>query len=589
MVLIPKWTDDFSTDPTSDPRYRIGNQAVYNATDDRIESTSTLTSGHDIPIVLTDSKINSGIATANLYLSNVTGNNAAHVAFRAFGYTFFNGHGAPGNKFTLILPEEIETREQYFTNSFPLYEHAIEYSSGAIASSEFEVKFIASETEVLVFIDNGLRFRLPKRDVFKDMQVFLFKQGGNATDISYCSGISYNTDSSLPKSPTINEPSIAGSIKTPQEVYTQISESRLFVDLGTYSGSITGLTNVVYDPGGSAVAMTEDTGVPDGSGGTTGDFYLEIPANGVASDYRLVIKEDFVTTNSVVTTDTIDFDVTGGPASQSGSVTEDDDLQCFFSISDSPSVRPVQKSLFHDIGAEIKLHNLGADGNSNNVAQGNIYDCIDGIGVVASNTVNIYTLSSSAAFPIIVDVDLGKEYDVATVALNNGVFSDSRHHSTNCDIYSHTSPFSGAGLGQGTLRASNFPITQEIDNQNDTTLPQSRGIAIPVTGPALNIAARYWRFVIVDATNDTSAGGPLSNDLRVFSEIEFKINDPVSIDSLNDNAQFEVDTGGGFVAFPGGGVTQGSGVVKIILPASAQLDAGEQKFFSVKFKADLTD
>lgn len=355
-----------------------------------------------------------------------------------------------------------------------------------------------------------------------------------------------------------------------QSVVVSAPQSRLFVDVGNYAPGITGLTNVFYDPGGSNVAMAVDNGIPTRSGSTVGDYYMEIPTNGVAQDYRLVFKQAFVNTNSVVVSDSVDFDVTGGPSGQTDNVTQDDDLH-FFARTFTNQNGTLGESSLSTLGVLPVLHNSNADSNQDNISGGGLATMFD-----LSNT-SQPAFDSSVSFPIIIDLDLGKSFLIKRInALQNTSVSP---RATGWDVYSNTAPFSGSSLGQGTLQFTNYPIL----DVGDTTVPVPSGIT---THPTLNFTSRYIRLVILNSGYFNTG---LSTNNYLPYEVDIHVQDSVSINSSDNHYYFEYDSGSGFVAFPTVGVTQSSGYIRITLPTSLEVASGDRKFIAVQSKADLTD
>ncbi len=571
MSNLPRWTDDFTTDATSDPGYEFSDLGiVYNAVDDRIEISSL--SNERRFLRKTESTNDSGEITIDLEaFVGGTVSQDHYLSIRAFGYWFVSNRTLSG---WIFNEEEENWRGINTPSNITLLNVHLQLFSTPYFSGISEVKFIKSPTDVQLLLDGSLFAVLPSRVVRGDLEIGN-KDGAGSTFTTRINNLSIKADASLPKQPIITEPSTAGSISAAQEIIATVPASRLFLDLGAHAPGITGLANVVYDPGGSATAMTEDTGIPDGSGGTTGDFFLEIPANGVASDNRLVIKDEFVAANSVVITDDIDYDVLPSPSTQNDLIVEEDDLQCFFALSDSFAINQSNISLTQDLRKVPTIQNFDADGNNSSISFGTLDDLFNSI-VFNSNGLS-YSVST-VSFPIILDYDLGQEYSIT--AFRMGVFDQSGPELASIDIYSNTVAFSGAGI-QGTLEETAYPVSQTPFN-NWSTIEE-----IPI-GPSVTIKTRFLRFYVpssayfTPAFTGTTAHFLLEVDILIETE---------TLDSLNDNAQFEhrPSAGGAFVAFPGPGVTQGDGQVKIILPAGIQLTSGERKFISVKYKADLSD
>jgi len=582
-VPLPKWNDDFSTDPTSDPAYKITSGVTYNGTDDRVEIQASYNDKQ--ALTKADSIKTSGIIIIDADpFPTAYPFSFWHLFYiRAFGYYFVCNR--TGTSYVYHEEEEGWRGCNYVSCYDSLNKHIVRISS-AIFSGVAEIKIIRSTFDVQLYLDNMLTLVLPARSFVGDLEIGNTNSGGGALT-SYVNNLQMYADSSLPEAPDIYQPGMGGTINAAQEIIVDIPDSLLYVDLSAHAPGITGLSNVVWDPASvktGPVAMTEDTGIPDRSGGTTGDYYVEIPSNSVASFYRMTIKKAFVAANSVTTGDTIGFDVDGGAAGQTGTVSEDDDLECILEIGGSSILANAGLSALRDLQFTPAQHNYNADNNYNLIKNGNSAS-FDGYAYGSSQN-DYLSFEQTVNFPVILDVDLGKTYTVKSFAIQSKVISDSYSEVTNVDIYSNTSPFSGASLLQGTLEYSDYPV--DLIGLG-AAIPGNLPTDIP-SGPDINIRARYWRFVLTDAVNDTNApGGVIEvSGLRTFGEIDIRIISD-SINSVDDAAQFEVDTGGGFGAWPGGGVTQNSGQVRITLPASLQVSDQIRNFISVKFKADLSD
>lgn len=571
MPLLQRLNDPFATDPLSDPLYRFVGSWTYNGTLDRLEAPSN-SSGKSIELL--NSSINYGTIELDVHFSPTATNGGSKGYVRAFGYILVS-------MFNKAYIMDAENTDFIAYDEFSSGAYSPDYSNGqrrpalkqlsvGFANSRRVVRFVSTPMDTSIYVDGSLYFVGPSKA--RSSNVLVSTGSGSGNQDIYVYGFNLKADSSLPSAPQIVEPSEAGSINASQHVVTTIPTSRLFVDLGSYAPGITGLTNVVYDPGGANVAMTEDTGTPTRSGGTTGDFYLEIPSNGVAYDYRLVFKESFVTTNSVVTSDQVDFDVTGGPTGQTGTVTEDNDLHCYIHVFQHQESSLSEDSLIN-YGVAPKLHNYNADGNAGNINSGSLLSPFTGDSVAVS-------YNSSITFPVIIDLDLGKEYDLARINTIQDTLNSS--YFTGFDIYSNTVPFSGASLAQGTLEETNYPVTA-LFNIATTSFPAPSKFP---TAPDLSITTRYIRLV---APSNAYLNGAVSSSNFWPLEFDFRVLSSDSINTVDNNAQFEHDPGTGYVAFPAGGVTQGDGHVRITLPSGLQIASGERKFISVQFRADLTD
>lgn len=564
-MLIPKLFDNFPTSPLTDPLYRFIGTNTYNGTFDRVETSGT-SSGIEI--------LNSNHSTGSLEVDADwfpdTNSGLEGAAVRAFGYLFvtmyFRVYIFPDTNEDWVLHGDSGAIWFNGTNLAGTRRPALAYRSKALRGTRARMKIVATNYGTDFYIDDILYMTAPPRQSSHNAKIFMTSNAG-FTIRTY--SIDLKTDSALPTAPTILAPAEAGTINAAQEITVQIPESRLYVDLGSYAPSITGLTNVFYDPSGANVAMAEDTGIPDRAGGTNGDYYLEIPSNGVAHDYRLVVKEEFVTANSVVTTDDIDFDVSPSPAAQNGTITEDDDLHCYLNVFSNVSSGKGESSL-NALGKVPLFHNTNADGNLTNINSGG-YDS-----VFDFSADSIFSYNSSIVFPVILDIDLGRIYHIKRINtiqhLSNGTIF------TGFDLYSKTTPFSGAGV-QGTLEYTNYPISITSNAFFDT--PE-----VFVQAPTLDFYSRYLR---IYAPNS----GYLNVGVAGYNywpyDFDIQVADNETINSDDDNAQFEHDSGAGYVAFPAGGVTQGDGFVRITLPLALQVASGDRVFASVQFNADLTD
>ena len=113
------------------------------------------------------------------------------------------------------------------------------------------------------------------------------------------------------------------------------------------------------------------------------------------------------------------------------------------------------------------------------------------------------------------------------------------------------------------------------------------GSILKTAPPAFDITTRYMRLVI---NADDVIGSP--GQLRIGRQLYLFGTSTIKIDSENDNAQFrhEPASGGGFVAYPAGGVSQGDGQIEITLTTNMEVESGsETDFFRLSFKPDITD
>ena len=590
MAIFPRWVDDFSTDPTSDPAYSVDPELIYNASLDQVEHDEVSVSV-DASITLLNSNNSFGLAEFDFQYRQSGGNDNTFNEIRVFGYNFSTSVKLT-NRRLYALPEstDLASLTTAEADDQAIFSRVI---SGSVDGFHTWT-FISTPNGVDWFDENDLLITtLPPISVTADTRFRVsrsagtFKPGENAV-----SRLVVKSDASLPLGSNITEPGLAGSVAgVDGPILVDIPESRLYLDLGAFAGQVTGLSNVVYDPGGSAVAMAEDSGVPDGSGGTVGDYYLEIPSREVASDYRLVIKEDFVTTNSVVVTDDIDFDVDGGPSTQNQLILEEDDLQCVIQKSNtfdfqepystaatsfsSQSIlddRPAN-NLIQPNATNFSLHNLNADGNdtfiSGKTPAAMLNDTYSG---------EVF-YGTGFTYPILVDIDLGKVRNLTNITVGN---TSGGSFTLFCDIYSNTVPFSGAGLGQGTLEFDNFPISAGGSINTDRMANIVAG-----AGSNFNFDTQFLRL----AVNADNTGGATAIGLWVQIYL-FGLGDFVSMDSVDDNAQFEHEpaSGGGFVSFPVGGVTQQDGQTRIILNTELEVEEGSTTdFYRIFFKPDITD
>lgn len=575
MANRPRWLDDFSTDPTLDPAYTINTGSTgwnYNASTDQLEQTS---SGFVVGAAATllDSKHQSGIVEADVQYFHSASGVESCLAIRAFGYWFIVGQGTSGSfKFIGIGSENETLADLTASYSTKLLQYKAKTQIGA-----FTMRIVGTPIGVDFYIDDQIEFTIPSKVTTGNISVQVYRNAGNSGGTNFVSRLLIKADASLPLTPTVITPSLAGALPaTTGPVIVQVPESRLYLDLGAYAGRIGtgGLTNVFYDPGGANVAMAEDTGVPDGLGGTNGDYYLESPVRGVSSDDRLVIKEAFVTANTVVPTDDIDFDIVGGPTGQNALVKQEDDLHCYIEKYSNPTTSQDPNKGFINNLLHIVLHNNNADGNDSFLTAGSRPEWIDnGYG-------NNLAFSSSAVLPFIFDFDLLHVRKITEIAWFNqfgGKFPLS------VDVYSNTIPFVGASLAQGTLEANNF-------YGHNSSLPTGIisddyrifGNSVPTV--PINAITRYLRLVF-NADNFAGSGTYTFGQSAFFFETE-KLG---SINSFDDNAQFEHDPGSGYVAFPVGGVTQNDGMVRITLPSSIDHDGNSPNYYKVYFKPDITD
>jgi len=588
MSILPRWYDDFSTDPTSDPAYDIDSW-TYNGTDDSMEHT---TSGLGT-ITLLNSNNSFGIAEFDFYWNNDPSVYPdEYMAFRAFGYLI--GYGVTGvgsNHYSVFGAWTEEKDPDSFDGSTPRADAMASF--GESSTGRHVLRMVSTPNGVDIYLDNFYKGTLPHVVAVRDVAIYGRFWAAHAYALH---SLNIKSDASLPKIPTLVEPGIgSGLTDVDGPIIVDIPESRLYLDLGSYAGQIEGLTNVVWDPASlktGPVAMSENSGVPDRAGDTTGDYYMEIPNREVASDYRLVIKESFVSTNSVAVGDTIGFDVVGGPAGQTALVKEEDDLHCYVDKSRFQSFndgfnfgtsglqnyideRP-SNNLILPNADNFALHNINADGNNPYITGrplANLFD--DQYG----STQVQYT--SGHSLPIIIDIDLGTIWNLTNLkGPRNGSLVGGTI--TSMDIYSNTVPFVGSSLAQGTLEVDNHPVNAQ--HSGVTTLgPYLSGLV-----PEFSLTTRYLRLVV---NNDNILYGDQPT-VYCFNQLYFFGTNILEIDSVNDNAQFEHEPaiGGGFGAFPGAGVTQGDGKVRITLPTNMEVASGEaNNFFSIKFKPDITD
>lgn len=592
MSVLPRWNDGFSSDPFLDPAYSITSGSsgwTYNGTTDRLENTTV--GSVTASATLLSSNNSTGFVEADLgyYYTN---SNDSSISLRAFGYNFIVGEtstGAGAHKYVVVTEETVDpstlissTALQNQSSFFIRQPYRIQ--------GDFTLKIVSTPVGVDFYIDSLLLTTQPFKSAAANVRVLFSKSSGTSAGTIHFTRLLVKSDSSLPKTPTLLTPGLSGALTTVSgPIVADVPDSRLYVDLGSYAGRIGsgGLTNVFYDPGGANVAMSEDSGVPDGSGGTTGDYYLESPVRGVSSDNRLVIKESFVTANSVVATDDIDFDVVGGPAGQNGVIVAEDDLQCYVEKYSSNSGNADSSKVIYPKASNISLHNSNADSNDAFVLNGPRSNVIDD-NVSFSLGSQFVKFSSSATLPIIFDFDLGKIRHLK--GLRWGFLptdGSSGKNPFSCDVYSHTDPFSGPGLGQGTLNSAGyaglFTASPAETNAIDEIAAQFN---LQDFNPSLNIKTRYLRMVF-NTANFTSSG----SDYLIAREFFFIESESInSINSVDNNAQFEFDSGGGYAAFPGAGVAQGSGTVRVTLPSSVQHDGvGYTNYYKIYFKPDITD
>lgn len=590
-----RWEDAFTADPFSDPAYSITSGSAgwtYNGTTDRLENSTA--GAVSASVTLLDSNHGFGVVEADLaYFYSSSGSNQTAMCLRAFGYWLVLGENGGAQKFLCVFPEETDPASglsDIFTASEDL-SFKIPYFKGG----ESSFKIISTPSGVDFFVDNILEFTLQSRSVASNVRVLFHRTGGGSGGTSFVSRLSAKADSSLPKAITITTPGLTGGLaSTTGPITLQTPQSRLYLDLGSLAGRIGsgGLTNVVYDPGGANVSMTEDTGISDISGGTTGDYYLECPVRGVASDYRLVLKEAFVTANSVVVTDQIDFDVAGGPTGQSGLVKQEDDLHCYV---EKHTVLANSREDFKEVSpnaTSVLLHNANADGNDafivENGPRSRIINgtsggsAINGAGKLRMNGVT---------YPVIFDLDFTKVRNISKIVIVYHATIDTnlaRKNLSSFDIYVKDTPFSGASLAQGTLIYDNYSppvISEPINGPIGLDLDYYKA-AKGFSDPEISIKSRYVRLVI----NSDNGFGSGTTDLVLCRQLLFfEKTNLSSMNSSDDNAQFEYDSGSGFGVYPAGGVTQGVGNVRITLPTSLEHDGNSPNFYKIYFKPDITD
>ena len=578
MSVLPRWNDQFTTDPTSDPAYQLIGTHTYDGVGDTLSQE-----GVGPNLTLLNSNNSFGIVEIDaLWVDqsfSFTSTGKAYIL--AFGYYF-----VISRDYHQVFPET-ETGWINQSSGGILSVPNELYRGDGLRNTRTRVKMISTPLGVDLFLNDVFTTRL---DPASNIGNVVVGGGGTEGQRNIIYSIEVKSDASLPLQPTITQPAPAGALPASDgPILVDVPESRLYLDLGASYTGMSDIANVVYDPGGSAVAMTEDTGVPDRSGGTNGDFYLEIPNRGVASDWRLVFKEDFVTTNSVAVSDDVDFDILPGPSTQNALIVEEGDLHCVVEKSTQQDfVEPFDSSIvadnfINDIdprptnnlilpnSSNFSTHNTGVDGNTYVTRQpADLFN--DNWGSIGDTIT-----TGSASIPLIIDIDLGKVRNITNLFC---LAFTSSNIVTSVDIYSKDTPFSGAGV-QGNLEVDSHPLYRNI------TTGQLIAEFLKNVPAQFNITTRYLR--LQANGDDLTGGGP---DYTWGRQFYLFGTDIISINSDDDNAQFqhEPGTGGGFVAYPGAGVTQGDGQVEVTLPTEMEVEAGnETDFFRITFKPDITD
>ena len=584
-----RWSDDFSTDPFADPSYSIdpgGNAWTYNPTTDLLENTAGASS-MSATATLLNSDQQSGIIEAEL--STAFFNNTSFISLHAFGYWFMLGNLGGNTPRMFILPDDhspgevIAANNYLFTTAFKDHAHF-----------GFKTwKIVATPISVDWYIDGSIQLSAPPKASSGNIAVNILKAGATSGGSFTFSRLNVKQDSSLPSEPVVLTPGLSGGLSsTTGPIVVQTPVSRLYLDLGAFAGRIrdTGLTNVFYDPSGANVAMSEDTGVSDGVGGTTGDYYLEAPVRGVSSDHRLVFKEAFVIANTVVVTDDVDFDIVDGPTGQNALVKQEDDVHCYLDKHTTANrSEDVVKAILNP-NVNISLHNINADGNDAYVANNPPRAHIFAAGGTIINGQSALTFNNaSIVLPFIFDLDLGRVRDIAKFQYARlGEFVAGARNAVSFDIYSKPTPFVGSSLAQGTLEVNDYSpsfiglISGPTATDTDYFFPSAEF----VQAADISIKTRYLRLVF----NADNFSAVVSNNYIFHHQLMiFEQETLGSINSFDDNAQFEYDSGSGFVAFPVGGVTQDVGQVRITLPSTLEHDGNSPNYYKIYFKPDITD
>lgn len=574
MTLCPRWLWDGSTDPLSDPNYAHGVFIVYNSDEDRLEMGSDQAVEPPVTEILNEyirvlPVTNTfGLLRTNLNIfanGNISGSGKIYI--KVFGYYFVwaQGHAGPEPQF-VVLPEEsiswFGMSLDASSSKETLSARGVLYKSSSTQTGEQEIEIQADSVSTRLYVNNVLQVEMPPRMSSSPLELgCAAKAESDERPELFVYDIFVQSDSSLPLAPTILTPSLLESATGPLEV--QVPAARLFVDLTAYS-NIAQVENVIYDPAGDNISMAED------ADGQTGDFYLEIPTvNPLSVSKKLVLKESFVTDNSVTAGQTIRLDVLPfGPTTEDLLIEEEEGLHCAIEMDFNE-----QKFYrdFHTVlpgAANFAFHNTNADDNGEFMSSSPTLLVNDQYGAA---TALIY--EDGFSFPIILDIDMLKRRHVTGMILvspgNNPAAVES------VDIYYSNTPFSGPSLGQGTLVEEAYAIKHVASS----IAPYDPGGVIYSPFPSLAFTARYLRLVVNAENADYTSG-----DLRFGNQIYIQENNFLSINSEDDNGQFEFDDGGGYDVFPAEGVPQSGGTVRVTLPANMQLPASGTAFINARFR-----